>query len=290
LHARIDAVSEEQRLIRNVSDTARWMAIFRAQESERSDAAFRDPYARALGGERGERIWQSMKAANDHAWSFVARTYLFDRFVTRLVKAGVDLIVNLAAGLDTRPYRMPLPASLRWVEVDLPDILDYKEEVLGMATPACAVERVRLDLSNGDARRGLFDRLGRESTHAAVLSEGLLIYLMPYDVGDLAEDLARPASFHHWVVDLVSPSLRDMMKEQLGGALQQADAPFLFAPHEGPAFFTRHGWKPAEVRTLLKAAGKLGRLPLTMRAFALLPESDAPRGSMPWSAVCLLQR
>jgi methyltransferase (TIGR00027 family) len=280
----------DEPLIRNVSDTARWMAIFRAQESERSDAVFRDPYARALGGDRGERIAAAMAAANEHAWSFVARTYLFDRYVTRLAKHGVDLIVNLAAGLDTRPYRMELPSTLRWVEVDLPEILDYKVSVLGAARPVCTVERVPLDLSNGDARRGLFDRLGRESSHAAVITEGLLIYLMWHDVGELAEDLARPPSFHHWVVDLVSPTLLEMMKQQLGGALQAADAPFLFAPSNGPAFFHAHGWTAAEVRTLLKAAGKLGRLPIMMRPFALLPESDAPRGSMPWSAVCLLRR
>jgi len=277
-------------LIRNVSDTARWMAIFRAQESERDDAAFRDPYARALGGERGARIAQAMAAANEHEWSFVARTYLFDRFVARLAKHGVDTIVNLAAGLDTRPYRMNLPPTLRWVEVDLPEILDYKEQILGDATPVCAVERVRLDLSNGDARRGLFERLGRESAHAAVISEGLLIYLMPYEVGGLAQDLSRAPGFHYWVVDLVSPSLLEMMKQQLGGALQAADAPFLFAPYQGPSFFAPYGWTPSEVRTLLKAAGKLGRLPLRMRPFALLPEADAPRGSMPWSAVCLLTR
>ena len=82
----------------------------------------------------------------------------------------------------------------------------------------------------------------------------------------------------------------DMMRQQAGGLTQMAGAPFLFAPAEGPSFFTPHGWTPAEVRTMLKAAGKLGRLPLTMRAFALLPESDAPRGNMPWSAVCLLAR
>ena len=90
--------------------------------------------------------------------------------MTRLVAHGADLVVNLAAGLDTRPYRMPLPPSLRWVEVDLPDILDYKEEILGDARPVCAAERVRLDLSNEDGRRGLFGDLGRRARQVAVIS------------------------------------------------------------------------------------------------------------------------
>jgi methyltransferase (TIGR00027 family) len=205
------------------------------------------------------------------------------------VQHGVDLIVNLAAGLDTRPYRMELPPSLRWVEVDLPDILDYKESVLGDAQPVCNLERVRLDLSNADARRGLFDRLGRSAQRAAVLTEGLLIYLMPQEVGALADDVARPASFQHWVVDLVSPGLVAMLKEQ-GGGSQLATAPFLFAPPEGPPFFTAHGWTPGEVRSILKTAGKLGRLPVMMRMFSMLPESSGAQGSRPWSAVCLLER
>src|SRR5262245_61383351 len=94
--------------LRNVSDTARWVAIYRAIESERPDALFRDPYARRLAGERGERIRAAMEFANRNAWSFVARTVLFDRFVTESIANGTDMIVNLAAGLDTRPYRMAL--------------------------------------------------------------------------------------------------------------------------------------------------------------------------------------
>jgi methyltransferase (TIGR00027 family) len=231
-----------------------------------------------------------MTAFGDNSWSLIARTYLFDRFVTRFVQHGVDLIVNLAAGLDMRPYRMVLPASLRWVEVDLPEILDYKESILRDAKPVCDLERVRLDLSNADARRGLFDRLGRTSQRAAILTEGLLIYLMPQEVGALADDVARPESFQHWVVDIVSPGLIAMLKQQAGGAVHMAGAPFLFAPPEGPPFFTPHGWTPVEVRSILKTAGKLGRLPLGLRMISMLPESSGAQGSRPWSAVCLLGR
>src|SRR5437870_13250092 len=78
------------------------------------------------------------------------------------------MVVNLAAGLDARPYRMNLPGSLQWVEVDLPEILAYKEDVLRNETPVCQVERVRLDLSDVRVRRELFSELGRQANRALV--------------------------------------------------------------------------------------------------------------------------
>jgi methyltransferase (TIGR00027 family) len=277
-------------LIRDMSDTARWMAVYRARETQRADAVFRDPYAGALAGERGERIAAALPFGDESAWSFIARTYLFDRLVAKQVAQGCDLVLNLAAGLDTRPYRLDLPASLRWVEVDLPDILDYKETILGDATPVCVLERVRLDLSNADARRGLFGRIGRSAKQVLVLSEGLLIYLMPADVGELAQDLATPPGLQHWAVDICSPGLLAMLKERMADVLREAGAPYLFAPAEGPHFFTPYGWTPIAVRSLMKTAAKLERLPLALRMFSMLSESSGAQGSRPWAAVCLLSR
>src|SRR5471030_1487348 len=119
--------AKNEPLMRNISDTARWVATYRADESERPDAVFKDPFARRLAGDLGAQIVaQIRKGGTDHSWALVARTYALDRFVVEQVAQGVDMVVNLAAGLDTRPYRMNLPASLKWVEVDLPGILDYK--------------------------------------------------------------------------------------------------------------------------------------------------------------------
>ena len=283
-------LSETGPLVRNVSDTALWVAVYRARETERSDALFQDPYARRLAGARGEQIAASMPFSDKATWAWVARTVLFDQFIEEQVRGGVDLVVNLAAGLDARPYRMPLPPSLKWVEVDLPGMLAYKEEILAGCKPVCVLERVRLDLHDVGARRELFERLGRSARRTLIVSEGLLIYLTAEEVGSLARDLAAPLSPRSWVLDLTSPGLLKMIQKDSGTQLSAAGAALKFGPPEGPGFFVPYGWKPADVRSPLKTAARLKRLGFGMRLLARLPESSGAQGSRPWSGVCLLER
>jgi methyltransferase (TIGR00027 family) len=278
------------RVIRDIADTARLAAAYRALESERPDAVFRDPFARRLAGPRGEAMLEAVPGGRRDAWAWVTRTYLFDQVIGEQVRHGLDMVVNLAAGLDARPYRMPLPASLRWVEVDFPDLIDYKEQALEGERAACSLERIRLDLSDVGARRALFERLGRASKKALVITEGLLIYLTPPEVGSLAEDLAAAPGFQRWVCEIVSPGLLRRLQREIGVRLSEADAPLKFGPEQGPAFFAEHGWEPVDVRSMLRTAARLKRVPLWMRLMSRLPESTGRQGSSPWAGVCLLGR
>jgi O-methyltransferase involved in polyketide biosynthesis len=185
---------------------------------------------------------------------------------------------------------MELPRALRWVEVDLPGILDYKERILGDAAPVCRLERVRLDLSQKAARRALFARLAEDASRALVVSEGLLIYLEAHAVMSLGRDLAAVPAFRTWIADIASPGLMKIMKRKNGDMLGAADASFKFAPVEGPQFFVPLGWTPARVNSLLKTAGSLHRLPLFLKLISLLPESPRPSPTRPWSAVMQLER
>jgi methyltransferase (TIGR00027 family) len=276
-------------VVRNISDTARWTAVYRARETERPDALFRDHLARRLAGERGEQITVSMSEGDSATWSWTMRTVLIDRFIEREIGQGADMVVNLAAGLDARPYRMALPPSLTWIEVDLPEILGYKEEILRMERPSCRLERVRLDLSDAAGRRALFEECGRRSKRALVVTEGLLIYLTADEVAALARDLAAPRSFHHWIIDIVSPGLLKMLQKNWGKKLADAGAPLKFGPAEGPDFFTPQGWKPVEVRSMLHAAARAKRLPFLLKLVSMLPESQGPKRG-PWGGICLLGR
>jgi methyltransferase (TIGR00027 family) len=232
-------------------------------ESERPDALFRDPYARTLAGERGERIVASMRRGRAWAWPMVVRTAVLDELILRTIERdGVDTVLNLAAGLDTRPYRLSLPSTLRWVEADFPDVIAYKQEQLRGERPACVLEHVGIDLTDVGQRRALFGRISASARQVLVVSEGLLIYLTPPQVAALASDLAAPAPFRSWLIDLASPRLLKLMEKTWGRAVARGNAPFQFAPAEGAQFFQPHGWREVEFRSMWEESLRLKR---TMR-------------------------
>jgi methyltransferase (TIGR00027 family) len=222
-------------------------------------------------------------------WTYLARTLRVDQIVMAQVQAGVDTVINLAAGLDARPYRMELPASLAWIEVDLPAMIDYKEEILGAAKARCSVKRIRLDLADLAARRQLFREVGAKAKKILVITEGLLIYLTREEVLELGRDLAAESSISDWIVELVSPGVLKIAQKNLA-AVQEAGSPFKFAPTEGPEFFKECGWKPVEVYSLFHTPAIRKRLPWYLRLPARLPSSDGGQGSRPWSAICRVTR
>jgi len=247
-------------VIENISDTARWVAVYRAMESARPDAVFRDPFAERLAGARGRQILDEMPKGRAYGWPMVVRTAVFDEIVLDFVnRRGVDLVLNLAAGLDARPWRLALPSSLRWVDVDLPGILHYKTETLSGEKTVCAYEALAADLTDTAARRALFARLGAESSRALVLSEGLLIYLTREEVAALATDLHAQSSFAGWVFDLASPGLLKRMEKTWGNRMAASGVPFRFAPAEGTAFFNAYGWRETQFHSTWEDAQRLNR-------------------------------
>jgi len=248
--------------ISSVSDTARWVALYRAMESDRPDALFRDPYARRLAGAAGEQIVASLPQARRWAWPMIVRTAVMDEIIMRLVKEqGVETVLNLAAGLDVRPYRLDLPPTLRWFDVDLEGILSYKEAALAGETPRCRVEFVHADLTDPATRRTLFQRVGATARHALVIAEGLLVYLTPEDVLALATDLAAQPTLQWWLIDLASPALLEWLKRSWGDQLRAGNAPMRFAPESGTEFFAPAGWREAEYHPMLDEAIRLRRGP-----------------------------
>jgi len=269
----------------DISDTARWVAYYRALETERPNALFRDPFASRLAGERGRQILERMpKSVRRTSWPMVMRTHLMDELVLKSIQEGADRVLNLAAGLDARPYRLPLPASLTWVEADLPALLAEKEKALAKERPACILRREAVDLANPALRQDFLSRALFGARRALVVTEGLLVYLEPEEVRSLGRDLAAQTPISWWIADIASPAILNLMQRRTGPRLGPS-AQMKFGPAEGVRFFEALGWKPLEIRSFFREAARLKRLPWPLRFFSWLPDPD-PRnpGRRPWGA------
>lgn len=249
-------------VVHSISDTARWVAYYRAQESRRRDALFNDPFAARLAGKTGEQIAHAMPRGEAGAWTMVVRTVLFDELIEKeLNSGGYDAVINLAAGLDTRPFRMFLPRDIRWYEVDFKEILDYKAAQLDGVSPQCHYERVALDLSDVVARRMFFERVSRESKKVLIITEGLLLYLTEEQVRGLAKDIAAYRQFAVWLCDVISPLLLKASQRLFNKSLASANAKMQFGSADTRAFFDSVGWDRKEVKSIALEARRLGRRP-----------------------------
>lgn len=279
-------MSAPRHTITHVSDTARWTALHRATETARPDALFSDPLAERLAGDHGREIVANVPRSTRNGWWLVARTKIIDDAITEAIAAGCDRVLNLAAGLDTRPYRLDLPVDFTWVEADLPKLLGEKTQLLADETPRCRLTRMAVDLADPTARQDFLDEALAGAAKALVLTEGLLMYLRDDDVVALSAAITRP-EVSWWMLDFAGPGLKKMMNKKMAGMLQ--NAPFKFAPENGLAYFEDLGWRTVDVQALYLAAHRFHRLPVWMRPLAWLPQPN-PRhpGGRAWSATALL--
>jgi O-methyltransferase involved in polyketide biosynthesis len=192
--------------------------------------------------------------------------------------------LNLAAGLDTRPYRMDLPASLHWIEADLGPMIDEKERLLSGEKPRCQLRRERIDLADPLARATFVAGATAGARKALVLTEGLLVYLDEDLIRAISRDLHAQPAIHWWVLDTVAPAILRMLRKGMGKHLD--NAPMKFAPAEGVAFFEKLGWRARDIRSYFREAIRFRRAPFLFRLFAVLPEPDPRKpGNARWSAV-----
>jgi methyltransferase (TIGR00027 family) len=281
-------MSDAGHVITHVSDTARWTAQYRATESARPDALFRDPLAERLAGEQGRAIVAKTAVTSRSGWWLIARTKIIDDAITEAIADGCDRVLNLAAGLDTRPYRLNLPSGFQWIEADFPELLAEKTQLLADQTPRCRLTRSAVDLSDPAARTAFFDEALDGATRALVLTEGLLMYLEYPEVTALSDAINRP-EVAWWMFDFVGPGQKRLMNKKMAGMLE--NAPFIFAPDNGLAYFEDLGWRVLESEYLMAAAKRFRRLPIFMWPATWGPQPN-PRhpGRRPWSATALVTR
>jgi methyltransferase (TIGR00027 family) len=193
-------------------------------------------------------------------WIVLTRTVNIDEFILDGIRNGVDAVLNLGAGLDTRPYRMDLPASFQWVEADFPHMIDYKTAKLAGQKPRCQLQSIGVDLLDDAVRTGFLGSVLPDAKKVLVLTEGVVPYLTEEQVAKLAAELRSQPRFAFWLAEYLSPQTYRYLKRQPRMQIM-ANAPFRFFPADWTGFFVEHGWKPVEYRYAGPVAERFGRKP-----------------------------
>ncbi|QRP46439.1 SAM-dependent methyltransferase [Amycolatopsis sp. FDAARGOS 1241] len=244
-----------------VGKTAVGVAALRALESRRPDRLFDDPYAGAFYV-AGRAVLGSADRPDGglrevFAQQVAVRTRFFDDFVR-----GAHQVVLLAAGLDARAFRLDWAPGTRLSELDLPDVLRFKDDVLGGAQPRCARIEVPADLRDEWGAKLIaagFDA----GVPTAWLAEGLLVYLEHAEAAQLLEEVTRLSapgsrvSFEHRPEGDRDGLLQRARK--VGGRVTELWRGGLGG--EAPEWLARHGWRP-ETFTVKALAAEYGRRPL----------------------------
>ena len=237
--------------ITHISDTALMVAACRAMETARPDGFLRDPFAARLAGERGKAIGDALPRIEVMCFGIGVRTRFFDDLILGcLGTEDVRTVVSIGCGLDTRPWRLDLPQGIRWIEVDFPDMLDYKRALMAPETPRCTLEELSTDLNLASDRQRLFAAL--HSQPALIITEGLLAYLPSATIEAMADAAGDTGVPRWWALDLTTPAFAGAVGMQVYRDIEAMRADTHLDGPQIQAVLERAGWTHAAGRQYTK--------------------------------------
>ena len=265
-----------------IAPTSRWMAAARARESKRADRLFYDPLAAPLAGPEGFAWLECLESAarSDGPGLYpVIRTRFFDDFLLDSCRRlGVCQVVLAAAGMDTRAFRLDWPSQTRVYEMDLPQVLDAKDEKLeeAGAKPNCERFTVGVDLREATWPEALLACEYQPEKSSVWVIEGLLYYLTRAAVHGLLEKVGRLTATGSFLgLDVMNRGLFfSLVAWPMQAALAGLGAPGRFGTNDPERLMSRHGWE-ADVTQPGEEGANFGRWPRPMipRTMPGLPRS-----------------
>jgi methyltransferase (TIGR00027 family) len=228
-----------------LESTAGWTAAVRAAESKREDRLFDDPWAEALAGEVGA-TWLAQHPT-ETLNAIIIRTRYFDDSLQGIAnQQGIKQIVLLAAGLDTRAYRIKWPAGTRLFELDQAGLLERKEAILlaSGTKPGCTRQSIAADLAGAWKEELLASGYNPQECSGWLL-EGFLFYVPSETIRHILSEVSELAAPGSWLgfdtineVVLTSPWTKPWVDMQA-----QAGAPWIGTLDDPESFLAELGWE-----------------------------------------------
>ncbi|MFC9393001.1 class I SAM-dependent methyltransferase [Streptomyces sp. NPDC057027] len=252
-----------------VSRTAQWTAAARALETEREDRLFADPYARTVADETGFELLARYDGGGIVPFLAIRTTYLDRAIVKAVEERGIRQVVFLAAGMDTRFFRLPWPDGVTVYELDRPALLEAKAEMLKDEPLPAGRTRVPIPVDLTQDWTGPLKEAGWKSEEPVLwVVEGLLFFLPEQAVRTLISLLASHAAPGSVLLgDVISKSaLENPLARTFMSALKEDGNPWLFGTEEPEALLADCGWAVREVRQPGEDGASFGRWPYPVPA------------------------
>jgi methyltransferase (TIGR00027 family) len=271
----------------SVGATALSVAAARAVETATAQPLIRDPFAYVLVSSAGKswaRLASDLEWIGDDEYGRrshrlscdyqAVRTHFFDTYFADAVATGIRQVVILAAGLDSRAYRLDWPAGTTVYEIDQPQVVEYKTATLESAgaAPKATRRTVPIDLRE-DWPAALADAGFDRAQPTAWLAEGLLPYL-PAEAQDrlfeMLTELSAPGSqvgVEAFSLGTGDPERRraarrvrfERMRDRLGLDINVETLTYQESGRADAAeWLTAHGWQVSTVSNADEMA-RLGR-------------------------------
>lgn len=240
-----------------VGKTALGVAMVRAEESCRADRLFDDPYAAAFlaaapGTFDAEQRSASAGGGDMASWGAafwshaVIRTRFFDDYLLQAARDGLRQVVLLAAGLDSRAYRLTWPDGIRLYELDLPEVLEFKEHVLQVQAAVSHCERTAVPIDLRTDWSAPLKKAGLATAQpTAWLAEGLFIYLTAEEAAELLARVGELSAAGSRLAFEVEHLGSDRMRAQAHRmpTMQQYTKLWKGGLPDTPDWLQRHGWR-----------------------------------------------
>ncbi|HET9131776.1 MAG TPA: SAM-dependent methyltransferase [Terriglobia bacterium] len=235
--------------------TSRLVAAARERESMRADRLFNDPFAGALAGDEGRAMMGMTESVPRQVGSSTPtenpylsiRTRFLDDVVKNSGQSGIRQFAILAAGMDSRAFRLEWPKDAVVFEVERADVLSHKESVLDSIGAKSVAKRivVACDLRD-DFPQALRNAGFQTGTPTLFLTEGLLPYLPNEEtVRSLLKTIAGIAASGSIIaLDTVGESfLRSPWTQQFLGLMSSAGVPWQFGTDDPETLLENSGFK-----------------------------------------------
>jgi methyltransferase (TIGR00027 family) len=260
-----------------VGGTGLTVAAVRARETARPDRLFADPLAATFaeaGGLDPDSPPGGRRAVALRVW-VVGRTVFLDELLADASQQGCRQVVLLGAGFDARAFRLPWPPGTRCFEVDTPDVLGPKDEVLAAAHAEPACERVVVPCDLRDDWPAALRAAGLDPARpTAWIAEGLLVYLSAADVDRLLASVTRLSAPGSWLGLTMTTREADGLAGTRLATLRQSRA-----PDDPVGWLAGLGWAAdlSDLREVLRAHGR----PLPARPGPARPGPERPGPERP---------